>query len=471
MMDRTLSKILTKRKPSFILSASLLIAGIYVGFLVWYVLDSYIPGSFQMHCYYLSMIVMGVGTFAAVYQIPDLLFANEQIAYTLSLPIDTDKIICILLKRIIYVQTEICAVAYWPCFFFHSENWKITLLVMLYSLMVIILCDLLVFLLSVAIGTIAPHQYVGYIFLVLQFAGPIGLLFAVGKGITLLPYMKNIFVHLLLSGSFLGIAITILAIFHFKMCFNHYYTIAYMNMQRFQHKESCTRNKVSHIRNPYFFLEWKRITRNKALIFFSNIKNIITILLLSGILSKSLMRADLLIPDQLELLLLVSCASINTISSTAYSSDENRAFYGFLPISPRKMFFWKTFQGFLWGEATVLLFWTGIIVFRTVSIVDAILFLLYGTLMNYACVWLGVLFDHKMPRRTSSTNELLHGNLSKFFVLIIALVLTVLEVQLWEKHCNGISLLLFVTLGSAVLILFEIGYSYIQGGDLYDTNR
>lgn len=470
-MDRTLSKILTKRKPSFILSASLLIAGIYAGFLVWYALDAYIPGSFQIHCYYLSVVVMGIGAFLAVYQIPDLFFANEQIEHILSLPIDTDKIICILLKRIIYVQTEICAATYWPCFFLHWGNRKTAFFVMLSSLTIIILCDLFVFLLSVAIGTIAPHQYVGYAFLALQFACPIGLLFAVEKVLTLLPYMTNIFVYLLLSGSFLGITITVFAIFHFKACLNHCYMIAYMNTQRFQHKESCTRNRISHIRNPYFFLEWRRIMRNKAPIFFSNIKNIVTILLLSGILSKSLMRADLLIPYQLELLLLVSCASVNTISSTAYSSDENRVFYGFLPISPRKMFFWKTFQGFLWGEATILLFWTVIIVFRKFSVIDAVLFLLYGTLTNYACAWLGVLFDCKMPRTANSTNELLHGNISKFFVLIIALILTALEIQLWKKCCSNVSLLPFVTLVGTALVLFEIVYSYFRGGDLYDTNH
>lgn len=470
-MDRTLRKILTKRKPSFILSVSLLIAGIYVGFMVWYALDSYIPGSFQIHCGYISVVVIGIGAFIAVYQIPDILFANEQIEHVLALPIDTGKIIGVLLKKITYLQGEICVAAYWPCFFFHLENYKIAFFVMLCSMLSIILCDLLVFLLSVAIGTNTPHQYVGYTFLALQFAGPIGLLFSVGKGITMLPYMINLFMHFLLPGLLLGSAMTILTISYFKPYLNHCYMIAYRNTQGFQHKEKSTQNRISHIRNPYFFLERKRITRNKALMFFSNIKNIVTILLLSGVVSKSLLREDLLIPYQLELLLLVCSASVNTISSTAYSSDKNRAFYDFLPISPRKMFFWKTFQGFLWGEATVLLFWAGIIVFRKVSITEAALFLLYGTLMNYACVWLGVLFDRKMPRTTNSTNELLHGNLSKFFVLIIALFLTVLEAQIWEKQYNRISLLLFATLVSAILVLLEIGYSYIRGGDLYDTNR
>lgn len=462
-MSKTLCKILFKRKPSFILSASLLTAGIYTGFLIWYVLDTHVPLPFQLRCGYLSVAVMGIGAFLAIYQIPDRLFANEQIVHILPLPLDTDKIICSLLNRILLVQTEICAATYWPCFFFHSENWETALLGILCSLTVILLCDLLVFLLCLAVGTIAPHQSVGYAFLTLQFAGPLGLLLVVGKGFSLLPNVTTQIAYSLLLGSFFAAAITISAVFHFKAYLNDCYQIAYMNTQRFQHSKSRACKKSGPVRNPYFFLEWKRIAGNKVLIFFSNIKNIVTILLLSGMISKGLTGADFLVPYQLELLLFACCASVNTISSTAYSCDGNRAFYSFLPISPYKMFFWKTFQGFLWGEITILLFWAGIFLFQTISIIDAFLLLLYGSLMNYASVWLGVLFDCKMPRNANSTNELLHGNLSKFYVLIIALLLTVFEVQLWKNYESSISLLPFVTLLSAALVLFEIVYSYFKG--------
>ena len=45
--------------------------------------------------------------------------------------------------------------------------------------------------------------------------------------------------------------------------------------------------------------------------------------------------------------------------------------------------------------------------------------------MNYGCVWLGVFLDYKMQRSLNSTNELLHGNISKVIVLFASITLTV----------------------------------------------
>lgn len=117
-----------------------------------------------------------------------------------------------------------------------------------------------------------------------------------------------------------------------------------------------------------------------------------------------------------------------------------------------------------------MLFWVAALIFRRLSLTDAILLLLYGTIMNYVCVWLGVLFDFKMPRTANSTNELLHGNLSKFYVLIAVLVLTVIEIDLWKKYCADLSLILFVTLCGAVLISLEVAYSCRTGGELNDRS-
>ena len=100
MTDKTLLKILTKRKPSIIFSVSGLIAGIYAGFMVWYALKTYIPGPLHTHLSYLAVIVLGISAFIAVYQIPDLLFANEKIEHVLPLPIDSGTVIFVLLKKV-----------------------------------------------------------------------------------------------------------------------------------------------------------------------------------------------------------------------------------------------------------------------------------------------------------------------------------------------------------------------------------
>ena len=120
----------------------------------------------------------------------------------------------------------------------------------------------------------------------------------------------------------------------------------------------------------------------------------------------------------------MSVSYTHLISSTAYSSDPNKSYFSFLPISAHRLFFWKTIQGFLWGELTVLLFGVGVILFRNIPILDACLLLGYGTATNYSCVWIGVFLDYKMPRTPNSTNELLHGNISKVLVLFVSIALT-----------------------------------------------
>ena len=57
-----------------------------------------------------------------------------------------------------------------------------------------------------------------------------------------------------------------------------------------------------------------------------------------------------------ELFLLAVCCGMNLISAAAYSSDPNRRCYAFLPVSPRRIFLWKTLSGFFWNELLVILF-------------------------------------------------------------------------------------------------------------------
>ncbi len=171
-----------------------------------------------------------------------------------------------------------------------------------------------------------------------------------------------------------------------------------------------------------------------------------------------------------ELFLLMSCCSVNTISSTAYSSDDNKSCYAFLPISGRRLFLWKTIQGFLWGEITVLLFWFILIGFERPPVVDTFLLLFYGTSMNYVCAWLGVCIDLKMPRTVNSTNELLHGNISKVIVLITATSLTVGEIIMSGGKWVPIPLLPFACLTGAGVAAGEYGYWRFCKGDFYDTD-
>lgn len=236
------------------------------------------------------------------------------------------------------------------------------------------------------------------------------------------------------------------------------YIRGYLNTQNFQYRRTDKAIAPTKIQNPYFLLEWKRVSRNKELIFFSNIKNILTVFVLFSLLVQNFEWIGLSEKYALELFLLVSCCAVNTISSTAYSSDPNKSYFSFLPISAHRLFFWKTIQGFLWGELTVLLFGVGVILFRNIPILDACLLLGYGTATNYSCVWIGVFLDYKMPRTPNSTNELLHGNISKVLVLFVSIALTVWEIYFSTQISGSISLLLFAVCISVCIVMIELGY-------------
>ncbi len=105
-----------------------------------------------------------------------------------------------------------------------------------------------------------------------------------------------------------------------------------------------------------------------------------------------------------------------------------------------------------------MLFGVGVILFRNIPILDACLLLGYGTATNYSCVWIGVFLDYKMPRTPNSTNELLHGNISKVLVLFVSIALTVWEIYFSTQISGSISLLLFAVCISVCIVMIELGY-------------
>ena len=106
----------------------------------------------------------------------------------------------------------------------------------------------------------------------------------------------------------------------------------------------------------------------------------------------------------------------------------------------------------------ILLFWVGATFFHGISALDAFLLLIYGTIMNYGCVWLGVFLDYKMPRSPNSTNELLHGNISKVIVLFASITLTVGEIYFTTQINDYISLLPFAVCVSGCVVAIECVY-------------
>jgi len=461
-MKRTLYKAILKSRSTLILPLSLSIAGVYAGYLIWYVLDHYFPGPVSDYRVFVSILAIWICTFTAIYKIPDQLFTNRRLKDVLCFPVPPGGLVFLVIGRLACLQFGITVSAFWAYFLYSGTDYGLTVIVILLCLASSCLIDLLILTAATAIGNLLPAGWVGYGFILFQYGAFLLLALAAGSLVSktiFLPGFLDSLNGMFYPGRQLLAALlaTALLLFFSIFCVNHRYVQGYLNTQNFRYRKTAMVITCTKINNPYFLLEWKRISRNKELIFFSNIKNILTVLILCKVLMRRYEWIGASGEYTTALFLLVSCCAVNTISSTAYSSDPNKAFFSFLPVSAHQLFLWKTLQGFLWGEITVLLFWIGIAALDNIPILDACLLLLYGTATNYGCVWLGVFLDLKMPRSPNSTNELLHGNISKVIVLFISTVLMVWEVYFAAQTAGPAFLLPFAACGSICVVVAEFG--------------
>lgn len=438
-MKHILCKILLHNKTHPVVAASFMIIGAYIGYLIWYILDSYLPAAAADNGYvFVSLISVWLCAFWGIYQLPDQLCMNRRIKMILCYPVEAQTIVSVVAMRIFILQSGICAAFLYPFFLFEAHRRREAVLAMLFCCILTGVMDIGVILFSILLSRFCACDIVGYAFVVFQYGSFLVLAWLAGNVVFALwgyiagksqavPKEQELHVALWVwAVALLGLTVLIMAL---RFAAEHWYVRGYLNVQDFRHREAGKRPTTSHITHPYFLLEWKRVTRNKELIFFSNIKNMITVMILSRLL-----------------------------------------FYNFSQIGLTGTYVEELFQGFLWGEITVFLFWSILICLERLPVLSAFLLLLYGTSMNYVCSWLGVLIDLKMPRTVNSTNELLHGNISKVLVLITATILTVGEIFLSSRKWLPVPLLPFACLAGAGVAAGEICFWRFCKGVFYDTD-
>lgn len=438
-MKHILCKILLHNKTHPVVAASFMIIGAYIGYLIWYILDSYLPAAAADNGYvFVSLISVWLCAFWGIYQLPDQLCMNRRIKMILCYPVEAQTIVSVVAMRIFILQSGICAAFLYPFFLFEAHRRREAVLAMLFCCILTGVMDIGVILFSILLSRFCAYDIVGYAFVVFQYGSFLVLAWLAGNVVFALwgyiagksqavPKEQELHVALWVwAAALLGLTVLIMAL---RFAAEHWYVRGYLNVQDFRHREAGKRPTTSHITHPYFLLEWKRVTRNKELIFFSNIKNMITVMILSRLL-----------------------------------------FYNFSQIGLTGTYVEELFQGFLWGEITVFLFWSILICLERLPVLSAFLLLLYGTSMNYVCSWLGVLIDLKMPRTVNSTNELLHGNISKVLVLITATILAVGEIFLSSRKWLPVPLLPFACLAGAGVAAGEICFWRFCKGVFYDTD-
>lgn len=347
MSTRLLYKAFFGRRYAPIVGVTLAICGLYGGYLLWFICQRYLPGPDAAAWHLAFLIGWMLCSFLALGRIPDALFTNRRLCAVRWLPVPGTLLVRLTLGHLLLLQGGIIALVFWG-FFLHAEGGRASLLrLMLACLLCAALADLGIYLLALLASRVLSARTLGYGFIVLQYGGFFLLALLSARTVLRLPDFSNLSCAAALK-AFGALLLLCAALSHAATA--RWYERGVAKAQQFQRQHRLHTAAPSSIRHPYLLLEWKRVLRNKELVFYTTIKNLVTIALLVSLFHQ---RVQLLLPDATLLtlvLLSVSCA-INTIASTAYSSDASRHCYDFLPIDGARLFLWKTLVAAFLGDA------------------------------------------------------------------------------------------------------------------------
>lgn len=381
MSTRLLYKAFFGRRYAPIVGVTLAICGLYGGYLLWFICQRYLPGPDAAAWHLAFLIGWMLCSFLALGRIPDALFTNRRLCAVRWLPVPGTLLVRLTLGHLLLLQGGIIALVFWG-FFLHTEGGRASLLrLMLACLLCAALADLGIYLLALLASRVLSARTLGYGFIVLQYGGFFLLALLSARTVLRLPDFSNLSCAAALK-AFGALLLLCAALSHAATA--RWYERGVAKAQQFQRQHRLHTAAPSSIRHPYLLLEWKRVLRNKELVFYTTIKNLVTIALLVSLFHQ---RVQLLLPDATLLtlvLLSVSCA-INTIASTAYSSDASRHCYDFLPIDGARLFLWKTLVSAFWGLPLVVLVWLVSVCVVRPAFAESLLLLLYALTNALLC--------------------------------------------------------------------------------------
>lgn len=474
-MKKTLNIILFGRKKSYFVKCTLTLIGLYLGVLFWYFNVDYLGQPIQNALVLAVCSLICISVLVALYRIPEQLCVNSQIEKLLYFPVNPTNIIYMVIIRLFKIQILSFICCFLSSIYFFKWNVLPLILTTILCALILIIIDLFIFSISIVISTVS-EKYCGYILLTFQYGGFLFimcgivrlLIFALEK-----PLMINGIYHFFENNYLISVLIFIMIVF-----LSYIYTIkiSASYFLRCYHYLNCFTKPSFHVniskyfnKNPYILNEWCRVSRNKELLFYSNLKSVITVYLLVNLLSKRIFESYIEIQSVLKILVMVLCCAMNTISSTSYTSDKNISYYNLFPVKNSRIFFSKVLISSVLNEIVIICAWIVCSIGKNGLFFDISL-LLYGTFTNILCSFMGVYFDYKMPRTEITPNTLLHGNMSKIFVLVMIVALTILEMYFWQKF-SFVKLSIGLSMMN-ILILLLIGVAmYMKRGLSDDRNK
>lgn len=434
----------------------------YLCCLFWYIVEriqilDYLNISAPVFCFILSI---PIGMIMNIYKIIDAMFYNNKVREIISMPVKEKILFNIYISELntpfikletmlfltlnLYTTNIISVIRYYIA--------SITF-IFLFSLLN---CCLLLILLKICSDKYSKYfivffQYCGYsitllltkyLFTFLLFKQKI-------KFITTFLYIAQTtyFIPLICIGNFIFFFITFILFRHIFLQ-NIYKIIDSKNQ-----KILCKKRNLFLIKMPYCFLERKRYTGNKEILFYGGLKNFILIALLYNFMTNKYSLDSSLT----SMIIIIILCSVNPFSVTAYSSDcAISRIVSITPMNPYKVFQSKVQISFFLN-LIILLSFEIIYSFITHMGSEIYLIIIYGFINNYLCSFIGVTLDYLMPHYTESKTELFHGNLNRLLCLAISFFKIFIEVHLiyrlsYTKYLLPIATLLDILLLTAIFI-------------------
>jgi ABC-2 type transport system permease protein len=397
---------------------------------VWYVIGNSAAFT-QLNCNYLeisALISFSISFFIVSYKFIDDIYFNSKIADLMYLPIKIIDILIIILRKNMSFQLLGIVMIYFPCILvFGLKGGEFFPCVVLTIFLTVVL-DFIMLIISLTICMVSSLKNIGYRLITFQYFCFLGYSFFIKKFIFSLvfhekSYAYDIWSFIVKPNMIKLLAICVITFFLFIISIKLYlisYTNTYYKISSFKNrKKKHSQKGIVMIKYTYLFIELKRIIRKKEILFYSSLKSIITIIIVTKILLNKISAFNMESANISYMIIATLISSINAISTTSFSSDyANISYFRMLPINFKKLFKAKVLVSFMFNELLIVIYTMLRLIVERQDLNSIPLLILYSTITNYICAWLGVYLDYSAPLKTNSDNELLHGNPNKLGVVI-----------------------------------------------------
>ena len=442
-MNVLLKKILFKKQFSVPATLLISVAGLYLGFFLWYAIDQIdLLDNIKINVNAFSLLLsIPFVSITIIYKTIDSVFYNHRITVLLPLPLATKKLFHIYIEEIIRLPFELLILIFVSSMIYNGfsfESVKYCLLGIIFTYIV----TLIIFIVCLMILNICPTHLIGYAFTLFQYSGFISVILLCNIYMQHFFKKRASFIIITISEfrfsyiTFCGINCIFLVLTYISfILFNNIFLQRISKISLFQYLTKKSRKiDIFRMKHPLMYLERKRYLQNKEIVFYSGIKSIVTIVTIYVLFISKLNISEI----GLKMLLIILPSASSIYSTTAYSSDSDyNKISNYLPISVYNVYKSKVITSFVLNEIITIIFFVPLSLNEKTS--SLLSLLIWGTLSNFNNSTFGVLLDYFMPNRTQNKSELLHGNTNKLFTIAFAISRFLIEeyicIDFFKSNC------------------------------------